>query len=70
MDLSGEVAIIHMTIDAKNLETTARTIHFLEQKETFHMIYMLRKEDFSGSAHDLAHIPTQNCLADRLTKTA
>ena len=27
MDLSGEVADIHMRTDAKNLVTTARTIH-------------------------------------------
>ena len=41
-----------------------KTIHLLEQKETIHMISMLRKEACSG----LAHIPTQNCLADCLTK--
>ena len=34
------------------------------------MISMLRKEACSGSIHDLAHIPTQNCLADCLTKAA
>ena len=31
MDLSGEVAKIHMRTDAKNLVTTARTIHLPEQ---------------------------------------
>ena len=31
------------------------------------MISMLRKEACSGSTHDLAHISTQNCLADCLT---
>ena len=31
------------------------------------MISMLRKEACSGSIHDLAHFPTQNCLADCLT---
>ena len=67
MDLSGEVADIHMRTDAKNLVTTARTIHLPEQKETIHMISMLRKEACSGSIHDLAHISTQNCLADCLT---
>ena len=41
MDLSGQVADIHMRTDAKNLVTTARTIHYLEQKETIHMIFML-----------------------------
>ena len=34
------------------------------------MISMLRKEACSGSIHDLAHIPTQNCLADCLTKAS
>ena len=70
MDISGEVANIHMRTDAKNLVTTARTIHLPEQKETIHMISMLRKEACSGSIHDLAHIPTQNCLADCLTKAS
>ena len=68
MNISGEVADIHMRTDAKNLVTTARTIHSPEQKEKIHVISMLRKEACSGSIHDLAHIPTQNCLADCLTK--
>ena len=34
------------------------------------MISMLRKDAGSGSIHDLAHIPTQNCLADCLTKAS
>ena len=34
------------------------------------MISMLRKEACSGSIHDLAHTPTQNCLADYLTKAS
>ena len=34
------------------------------------MISMLRKEACSGSIHDLAHIPTQNCLAGCLTKAS
>ena len=33
MDISGEVANIHMRTDAKNRVTTARTIHLPEQKE-------------------------------------
>ena len=32
MDMSGEVAEIHMRTDAKNLVTTARTIPLPEQK--------------------------------------
>ena len=34
------------------------------------MVSMLRKEACSGSIHDLAHIPTQNCLADCVTKAS
>ena len=70
MDIFGEVANIHMSTDATNLVTTAGTIHFPEQNETIHMISMLRKEACSGSIHDLVHIPTQNCLADYLTKAS
>ena len=64
MDVSCEIAHIHMRTDAKNLVTTARTIHLPEQKETIHTISMLRKEACFGNIHDLAHIPTQNCSAD------
>ena len=71
MDISGDVANIHMRTDAKNVVTTARTIHLPEQKETIHMISMLRRKARSGSIHDVAHIPTQNCLADcRTTASA
>ena len=34
------------------------------------MISKLRKEACSGSIHDLAHIPTQNCLAECLSKAS
>ena len=64
MDVSGEVANIYTRTDVKNLVPAGRTIHLPGQKETIRMIYMLRKEACSGSIHDLAHIPTQNCLAD------
>ena len=70
MDISGEVANIHMRIDAKNLVTTARKIHLPEQKEAIHKISIFRQEACSGSIHDLAHIPTPNCLADCLTKAS
>ena len=69
VDLSGDVANIHMKIDAKNLVTKARTIHLPEQKKTIHMISKLRKEACSGSIH-LAHIPNKNCLADCVTKAS
>ena len=70
MDIFGEVTDMHMRTDAKNLLTTRRTIQLLEQKETIHMISMMRKEACSGNLHDLAHISTQNCLADCLTKAS
>ena len=70
MDTTGEVPNIHMRIDAKNLVTTARTTQLPEQKETIHMISMLRKEACSANIHDLAHIPTQHCLADCLSKAS
>ena len=70
MDIFGDVANIHTRTDAKNLATTARKIHLLEQKETIHMIFMLRKEACSGSIHDLAHIRAPNCLTDCLTKAS
>ena len=68
MDIFGEVANVRMRTDAKNLVTTARTIHLPEKN--IHMISMLRKRACSGSIHDLAHTPTQNCLADCLTKAS
>ena len=70
MDMSGEVAEIHMRTDAKYLAKTASTIHLTDHKESTHMISMLRNQTSSGSIHDLAHISTQNCLADCLTKSS
>ena len=70
MDLSSEVADNHRRTDAKNLVTTARTIHLPGQKETIYMVAMLRNEACSGNIHDLSHIPTQNCLADCLTNAS
>ena len=68
MDLSGKAAQLHMRTDANNLVTTALTTHLPEQKETIHMIQMLRKESCSGSIEDLAHVRTEHCLADSLTQ--
>ena len=70
MDISEEVANILMRTNAKNLVTTARTIDLPEQKETIHMISMLRKEACSGNIRSLAHIPTQHFLADCLSKAS
>ena len=57
-----------MRTDANYLVTTAGTTHLPEQKETIHMIQMLREELCSGTMHDLAHVTTDNCLSDCLTK--
>eukprot|EP00974_Lingulodinium_polyedra_P078176 7570126-Lingulodinium_polyedra.AAC.1 len=40
MDISGDVAPLHLRIDANNLVSTAATTHLPEQKETIHMIQM------------------------------
>ena len=70
MDLTGSVAEIHMRTDANNLVTTAGTTHLPDQKETIHMIQMLRHESLSGGIDDLAHVVSHDCLADCLTKTS
>ena len=67
-DLTGENAPIHIRTDANNLVTTAQTTHQPEQKETIHLIQMLRAQANSGSTDDLAHVVSQDCLSDSLTK--
>ena len=69
-DITGEVCDIHIRTDANNLVTTASTTHLPEQKETIHLIQMLRKEANSGQMHDLAHVRSAYCLADALTKAS
>ena len=68
MDISGEAADIHMRTDANNLVTTAATTKLPEQQETIHMLNCVRQESQSGSIQDLAHVATQDMLADCLTK--
>ena len=70
MDIYGKPAALNMRTDANNLVTTASTTHLPEQKETIHMIQMLRKESSSGSIDDLAHVRTAHCLSDCLTKNS
>jgi len=70
MDMTGEVCDINIRTDANNLVTTSATTHLPEQKETIHMITMLRTEVLSGSIHDLAHVVTGDMLADPLTKAS
>ena len=67
-DITGEIADAHIRTDANNLVTAASTTHQPEQKETMHLIQMLRKESNSGQMHDLAHVRSEDCLADSLTK--
>ena len=59
-----------MRTDANNLVSTAQSTRLPEQKETLHMIQTLRKESMSGSIDDLAHVKTEDMLADCLTKTS
>ena len=60
-----------MRTDAEDLVTTARTIHLPERKETIsNDFHVARGSLFRKYSHDLAHIPTQNCLADCLTKSS
>ena len=68
MDLTGKSLYLHMRSDANNLVTTATTTHLPEQKETIHMINQLRHESCSGSIDDLAHVVSEDCLSDCLTK--
>ena len=70
MDLTGYVLEIHMRTDANNLVTTASSTHLPEQKETIHMINQLRTEACSGAIDDLAHVASNDCLSDCLTKSS
>ena len=69
-DISGDIVPIHIRTGANNLVTTAGTTHLPEQKETHHLIQMLRKESNSGALDDLAHVSSRFCLADPLTKSS
>ena len=70
MDISAMAAEIHMRTDANNLVTTASTTHLPEQRETIHMINQLRHEACSGAIDDLAHVVSDDCMADCLTKAS
>ena len=67
MGISAACVAIRMRTDANNLVTTASTTRLPEQKETIHMIQMLRKESCSGQTDDLAHVSSADCLSDCLT---
>ena len=63
-DISSDDLEIHLRTDANNLVTTARTTHQPEQKETIHLMQMLRRESNSGAIDDLAHEVSAQCLSD------
>ena len=67
-DVSGEIVPIHIRTDANNLVTTAKTTHLPEQKETHHLIQMLRHESNTGHLDDLSHVASEYCLADPLLR--
>ena len=67
-NIAGGIADVHIRTDANNLVTTASTTRQPEQKETMHLIQMLRKESNSGQMHNLAQARSKDCLADPLTK--
>ena len=69
-DSSGTEVPIHIRADANDLVTTATSTHLPEQRETIHMIQMLRKESLSGAIEDLAHVRSHACLGDALTKAS
>ena len=48
-DISGQNPKLHLRTDALNLVTTARTTHPPEQRETTHMINMMRLESQNGT---------------------
>ena len=52
-DISGEIVPVHIRTDANNLVTTAQTTHLPEQKETHHLIQMLRHESNTRSLRRL-----------------
>ena len=67
MDTTAQPIEVHLRT-ANNLVTTAASTRLPEQKETIHMIQMLRQEACSGQMHDLAHVLTQYCLAALVNK--
>ena len=68
MDMTAQPIEVPLRTDANNLVTTTASTCLPEQKETIRMIQMLRADSCSGAMHDFAHVLTQYCLADPLTK--
>ena len=70
MDISAACVAIRTRTDANILITTASTTRLSEQKETIHMIEMLRKDSSSRQIGDLAHVSSADCLSDGLTRSS
>ena len=70
MDTSAACVAIHTRTGANNLVTTASTTMLPEQKETLHMLQMLRTEACYGQIEDLAHVVSAACLSDCHTKAS
>ena len=68
-DTTGEVADVRIRMDAINLDTTASATHQPGQKETMRLIQMLQTKSNSGQMHDLAHVRSEDCLADSLANS-
>ena len=68
-ETSGARVTYDLRTDAYNLITTARTTN-PEQRETIHMIAMMRHDSQQGAWDDFNHMPTQHVLADCFTKTS
>ena len=69
MDISGYVANVYMReLKQRTWKQQQEQFTYLNKRRQINMISMMRKEACSGNIHDLAHIPTQNCCTDCLTK--
>ncbi len=61
VDISGCACPLELRTDADILVTTARTTHAPEQKETTHMVDVVRRETSTGAIEDVAH-PMMSCV--------
>ena len=61
MDMTAQPIEVQLRTDANNLVTTAASTRLPEQKETIHMIQMLRQEACSG--HMILHMSSLNIVS-------
>ncbi len=72
VDISRRNVPLELRTDANSLMETARTTHAPEQKETTHMIDVIRRVTSTGAIDDLHTLSVSyalHCNADSLTKT-